>query len=59
VKYGKFIAAIIKFLFTAAVLFIVIQSVNRVSKKEAAKPVPTPEEIALLREIRDSLKNRH
>ena len=58
VKYGKFIAAIIKFLFTAAILFIIIQSINRVSKKEAAKPVATPEEITLLREIRDSLKNR-
>ena len=58
VKYGKFIAAIIKFVFTAAVLFAIIQSFNKVAKKEAAKPAPTPEEIALLREIRDSLKNK-
>lgn len=58
VKYGKFIAAIIKFVFTAAVLFLIIQSFNKVIKKEAAKPSPTPEDIILLREIRDALKNR-
>jgi large-conductance mechanosensitive channel len=29
---------------------------NKVQKKESAKPAPTPEDIELLREIRDLLK---
>lgn len=56
VKYGNFLAAIIKFIVIAFVLFLIIKSMNRMIKKEAAAPAPTPEDIILLREIRDSLK---
>ncbi len=57
VKYGKFLAAIIKFIVIAIVLFGLIKIANSSKKKEeAAPPAPTPEDITLLREIRDSLK---
>lgn len=59
VKYGKFLAAIIKFLVIAFVLFIVIKAMNAAMKKKEeapAAPAPTPEDVVLLREIRDSLK---
>jgi large conductance mechanosensitive channel len=59
VKYGKFLAAIIKFLVIAFVLFIVIKAMNAAMKKKEeapAPPAPTPEDIVLLREIRDALK---
>ena len=59
VKYGKFLAAIIKFLVIAFVLFIVIKAMNAAMKKKEAAPAPpppTPEDIVLLREIRDALK---
>lgn len=56
VKYGKFLAAIIKFVVIAFILFLVVKAMNSMKKKEAAAPAPTPEEITLLREIRDSLK---
>ena len=56
VKYGKFIAAIIKFIIIAFILFILIKGMNRFKKKEAAAPAATPEEIVLLREIRDALR---
>jgi len=60
VKYGKFLAATIKFIFIAFVMFGLVKAMNRMIKKEAAKsaptPAPTPEDIVLLREIRDSLK---
>lgn len=56
VKYGKFLAAIIKFVIIAFILFLLIKGMNSFKKKEAAAAPPTPEEILLLREIRDSLK---
>lgn len=56
VKYGKFISAVIKFIIIAFILFLIIKGMNRFKKKEVAGPAPTPEEITLLREIRDALK---
>lgn len=57
VKYGSFLAAIIKFLVVALVLFSVIKGVNRFKKKEeAAAPAEPSNTDKLLMEIRDSLK---
>jgi large conductance mechanosensitive channel len=57
-KYGKFLAAIIKFIIVAFILFLIVKGMNRFKKKEEAAPAATPEDIILLREIRDSLKNK-
>src|ERR1043165_1615085 len=56
VKYGKFIAAVIKFIVIAFILFLLVKAMNSTKKKAAAAPAPTPEDILLLREIRDALK---
>lgn len=56
VKYGNFIAAIIKFIVIAFVLFLIIKSMNRMIKREVPPPAATAEDILLLREIRDSLR---
>lgn len=59
VKYGKFLAAVIKFVVIAFVLFLLIKGMNATMKKKvevAAAPPPTPEDVVLLREIRDALK---
>lgn len=56
INYGVFINTIINFLIIALAIFLVIKQINRFKKKEEAKPVVTPEEVVLLREIRDSLK---
>jgi large conductance mechanosensitive channel len=61
VKYGKFLAAIIKFILVALVLFFVIKGINRMKrKKEAPASAPQAPEYTLqeklLMEIRDSLK---
>jgi large conductance mechanosensitive channel len=58
VKYGNFLAAIIKFIVIAFVLFLLVKGMNRIIKKKEAAPAAPPEEIMLLREIRDSLRNR-
>lgn len=60
VKYGKFLAAVISFIFIALVLFFLIKGINSLKKEkvEAPKePELTLSEKTLL-EIRDSLKNR-
>ncbi len=61
VKYGKFLAAIIKFLIIALVLFLLIQGINRLKrKKDARVEAPAVPELTLseklLTEIRDELK---
>lgn len=58
VKYGNFLAAIIKFIVIAFVLFLLLKAMNAlIKKKEAAPPAPA-EDILLLREIRNALKNK-
>jgi large conductance mechanosensitive channel len=56
VKWGAFVTSVIDFLIVAFVMFLVIKALNSVKKKEAAAPAVLPEEIKLLREIRDALK---
>jgi large conductance mechanosensitive channel len=55
-KWGDFLTAIINFIIVAFVMFLVIKAINIMKKKEAAAPAATPEDIVLLREIRDALK---
>ena len=55
IKYGVFLNAIIKFLITAAAIFLLIRAINAFKKPAAAAPPPpTPSEI-YLKEIRDAL----
>lgn len=59
INYGKFINAAIKFVIVAWVLFLIIKAMNSMKKKEdeaPAAPAAPPEDIVLLREIRDALK---
>jgi large conductance mechanosensitive channel len=53
-NYGVFINTIISFLIVAFAVFLLIRTVNRLRQQEQAKPAP--EEVLLLREIRDALK---
>lgn len=56
--YGNFITIAVNFLILAFIIFLMVKQVNKLRKTEEAAP-PTaapPEDIALLREIRDSLK---
>lgn len=58
VKYGKFLAAVIKFILIAFVLFLLLKGANKMQqKKEAAPPEPSSTD-KLLAEIRDELKKR-
>lgn len=53
---GAFIGAIINFVIVAFVMFMVVRAYNRMKKPAEAAPAAPPEDITLLREIRDSLK---
>ena len=57
--YGNFITIAVNFAILAFIIFLMVKQVNRL-KKEAEVPAPaaviTPEDVLLLREIRDSLK---
>ena len=57
IAYGSFITVAINFVILAFIIFMMVKQINRL-KKEAPAPAPaaTPEDIVLLREIRDSLK---
>lgn len=57
-NYGVFINTVISFTIVAFAVFLLIRVINRLKAAEEKKPAATPEEIALLREIRDSLKHR-
>ncbi len=55
--YGSFITIAINFIILAFVIFMMVKQVNRLRRAEPpAPPPPTPEDVVLLREIRDSLK---
>ncbi len=56
IKYGAFLQTIIDFTIIAFVLFLVIKAMNRMKKAEEAAPAATPEDVVLLREIRDLMK---
>ncbi len=52
--YGNFITVSLNFLILAFIIFLMVKQINKLKKE--APPTATPEDIALLREIRDSLK---
>jgi large conductance mechanosensitive channel len=57
--WGSFLTLILNFLIISAVLFLVIRSMNRLKRNDAAAPKPPPaptREEVLLEEIRDLLK---
>ncbi|MDP3621911.1 MAG: large conductance mechanosensitive channel protein MscL [Polynucleobacter sp.] len=56
--YGNFITISINFILLAFVIFQMVKVVNRIRSSEEPPPAVTPEDIVLLREIRDSLQNQ-
>ncbi|MGJ7554231.1 large conductance mechanosensitive channel protein MscL [Variovorax sp. RB3P1] len=59
--YGNFITIAVNFVILAFIIFMMVKQINRLKRKDEAAPAPapaTPEDVVLLREIRDSLKQR-
>ena len=58
--YGSFITVAVNFFILAFIIFLMIKQINRLKRETPVAPpapVATPEDIVLLREIRDSLKH--
>ncbi|CAH0215131.1 Large-conductance mechanosensitive channel [Massilia sp. Bi118] len=63
--YGNFLTILLNFLILAFVIFQMVRLMNRLrnsfhheEEQKTAAPAATPEDVLLLREIRDSLKSR-
>jgi large conductance mechanosensitive channel len=58
--YGSFITIVLNFAILAFIIFLMVKQMNRLKREAppapAAPPAPTPEDVVLLREIRDALK---
>lgn len=55
-NYGLFINAVVSFLIVAFAVFLLIRAINKLKTTEEPAPAAIPEDILLLRDIRDSLK---
>ncbi len=56
-NYGAFINTCLGFVIVAFAVFLLIRAINRLKRQEEAKPTAAPpEEVVLLREIRDALR---
>ncbi|WP_149196070.1 large-conductance mechanosensitive channel protein MscL [Luteimonas suaedae] len=56
---GEFLNVLLQFVIVAFAIFLVVKGINRLKRKQQAEEAPpeaTPEDVLLLREIRDSLK---
>ena len=53
--YGNFITVLLNFLILAFIIFLMVKQINRL-RRTTPPAVVTPEDVVLLREIRDSLR---
>jgi large conductance mechanosensitive channel len=55
--YGNFITVAVNFAILAFIIFLMVKQINRLKRSQPAPaPATTPEDVLLLREIRDSLR---
>ncbi|HYQ99588.1 MAG TPA: large conductance mechanosensitive channel protein MscL [Casimicrobiaceae bacterium] len=54
--YGNFITVVINFVILAFIIFMMVRAINRLRREEPKAPAAPPEEVLLLREIRDAVK---
>ena len=56
-SYGHFLSVLVNFIILAFIIFMMVKQVNRLKREAPPEPAATaPDEVLLLREIRDSLK---
>jgi large conductance mechanosensitive channel len=57
--YGNFLTILLSFIILAFIIFLMVKQMNRLRREASpppAPPAPTPEDVLLLREIRDALR---
>ena len=55
-NYGAFINTLVNLVIVGFVIFMLVKGVNAARRPAPASPAETPEEVVLLRQIRDALK---
>jgi large conductance mechanosensitive channel len=58
IGWGRFVTVVINFLILAFIIYQLVRAATRAQLRKEAEPAATPEEVLLLREIRDALKAR-
>lgn len=58
IAYGNFLNVAINFLILAFIVFLMVRAINRLRHHEDKKPAEPPENVVLLREIRDLLARK-
>jgi large conductance mechanosensitive channel len=58
IGYGQFLTVLVNFLIVAAVLFLLVQAMNKLKRDEESKPPEVSADVKLLTEIRDLLATR-
>jgi large conductance mechanosensitive channel len=61
IAYGNFLTILINFVIVAFCIFMVVKAINKMKRKEEAKPAPVaevPADVKLLAEIRDLLQSQ-
>ena len=55
IAYGSFFNVVLNFFILAMIVFIMVKQINRLRERKPATPAAPPEDVVLLREIRDAL----
>ena len=58
VGYGQLVTALVNFVIVAFIIYLIVRALRKAMREKAAEPGPDPEEVLLLREIRDELRKR-
>jgi large conductance mechanosensitive channel len=58
IRYGAFMQSVVDFSIIAFSVFVTVKAINSLTEEELLPPEKTPENVQLLREIRDSLKKQ-
>ncbi len=57
-NYGNFIQVVLNFIIVAFAIFLLVKGINSLHKKKAEEPAAVPDDVKLLTEIRDLLKEK-
>ena len=58
IAWGSFLQITVNFIILALIVFLMVKQINRLRREQPKAPAAPPEEVVLLREIRDSLRQK-
>ena len=58
IAWGNFIQVVMNFVILALIVFLMVRQINRLRREAPKAPAAPPEDVVLLREIRDTLRQK-